>query len=128
MFLILVSSVVVASLVSGEGLKSESGFNLGASGAYCDSPGYDLSVYNSASFEYVGCCPEGTAMMCNPWDAIISGGCCDTSKYDYMDCSWLGFGSCYCYNSADDSSLKPDNVSIMNRPKQVTTNQNSLFR
>ena len=43
------------------------------------------------------------AMMCNPWDAVISGGCCDTSKYDYMDCSWLGWGSCYCYNSADDS-------------------------
>ncbi|KAL5260427.1 hypothetical protein ACHWQZ_G010527 [Mnemiopsis leidyi] len=85
------------------GLKSQQGTHLAADAAYCRTVGYEINVYNSYTFEYVGCCPEGTSLMCNPWDLVISGGCCDSSKFDFMDCSWLGLGSCTCYNSKDDT-------------------------
>merc|ERR1712013_331606 len=98
MLLLAISCVVMGVALSG----SEQG--LKADGAYCNTEGYEISIYNSYSYERAGCCPTGSALKCNSWDLKTSCGCCDVTKFDFLDCSWLGFGSCSCYHSENDEA------------------------
>lgn len=100
MLLYVAFVLVTVTLAEKASLQSEAG--LGASNLWCETNGWDVSTFTSRTFDYFGCCPSGTALQCNPWDAMISGGCCDTKLYTHLNCNWLGFGHCYCYN-ADES-------------------------